>query len=458
MKKNLSLTFRKIEKIALLLVVFLLPFQTQFILWQGTINGKESNYLSLNIYAIDILIAIFILSKIAKDFFGEINYFEKLKIFLIGNSKNSGKFMKNKLLFSYLAFIFLSLFSLFYATNKILTLEHIIWLILAGVLAWAISREKERISLLFVFLTGLFASCLIGVWQFLNQFAQSNKWLGIAEHNPKEGGSFVVEVPSAFGENLRWLRAYGTFDHPNIFGGAMTVGIFLTIYLLLEESKYFKKSKKLLLYIFLIFFSAGAFMSLSRTSWLGIILAAGIIFLVLIFKKQKKKVFKFLKLFSIILVIFFILSVLYSQQVFIRTNSIGRLEKKSLTERNLVFSQGKVIVENNILLGVGVGNYIEELKKNSPNDEGWNYQPVHNVFLLIWAEAGILGLFIVIAIILFLAALAWKNSIFLFALIISQLPAMFLDHWLFSLHFGIILVGFMFGLILNVNNNKLKIT
>ena len=51
----------------------------------------------------------------------------------------------------------------------------------------------------------------------------------------------------------------------------------------------------------------------------------------------------------------------------------------------------KIIAENR-LLGVGLGNFTLTLKKKSNNLANYEIQPVHNLYLLIAAELGILGL------------------------------------------------------------------
>jgi hypothetical protein len=53
---------------------------------------------------------------------------------------------------------------------------------------------------------------------------------------------------------------------------------------------------------------------------------------------------------------------------------------------------GKVII---VILGIGNGQFVLEMQKYSQTQlEYWQFQPVHNVFLLIWSELGIIGLVI----------------------------------------------------------------
>lgn len=50
----------------------------------------------------------------------------------------------------------------------------------------------------------------------------------------------------------------------------------------------------------------------------------------------------------------------------------------------------------NILLthpffGVGIGRYTNAVQSLYPNHPAWSYQPVHNIYLLILVELGIVG-------------------------------------------------------------------
>jgi hypothetical protein len=65
---------------------------------------------------------------------------------------------------------------------------------------------------------------------------------------------------------------------------------------------------------------------------------------------------------------------------------------KSLEERNLYLSVSERIISENPIVGIGTGQFIFETERLLPNLEISQYQPVHNVFLIIWSEWGIVGL------------------------------------------------------------------
>jgi hypothetical protein len=65
---------------------------------------------------------------------------------------------------------------------------------------------------------------------------------------------------------------------------------------------------------------------------------------------------------------------------------------KSLEQRSLYFDISQRVISDNSIVGVGTGQFIVVAEKIFPSLEIWQYQPVHNVFLLTWSEWGIVGL------------------------------------------------------------------
>ncbi|MDO8622242.1 MAG: O-antigen ligase family protein [bacterium] len=98
------------------------------------------------------------------------------------------------------------------------------WLrIIAFLLALAGLPYSERATraLLGGFLVAMLGHVALGLWQFMTLEAQPSTLLGIAGHSAWTLGDSVITAP---GE--RWLRAYGGFPHPNVFGTALLVGLF----------------------------------------------------------------------------------------------------------------------------------------------------------------------------------------------------------------------------------------
>lgn len=68
---------------------------------------------------------------------------------------------------------------------------------------------------------------------------------------------------------------------------------------------------------------------------------------------------------------------------------------KSLEERFIYLAISIKAIVSHIFLGLGNGQFVLEMQKfASQSLEFWQFQPVHNVFLLILSELGIIGLFL----------------------------------------------------------------
>ena len=100
----------------------------------------------------------------------------------------------------------------------------IAWLIsvaFAGVFVWVLQREQIRLTdLALWFSISLIPHALLGMFQFAVQFGFDQKWLGLSALDPATKGTAVI-----LNEGVRYLRAYGGFPHPNIFGGYLALAL-----------------------------------------------------------------------------------------------------------------------------------------------------------------------------------------------------------------------------------------
>jgi len=81
--------------------------------------------------------------------------------------------------------------------------------------------------------------------------------------------------------------------------------------------------------------------------------------------------------------------------LFIIKPDINALLFKSLGERLYYLKISNAMIVQNVFWGVGSGEFVLDMPRYTKNAiELWQFQPVHNVFILIWSELGILGLFL----------------------------------------------------------------
>lgn len=422
----------KIVSCSIYLVVFLLPWQTKLILRSGLNNFQEiSLYVSQLVLVAAFLLFVFYKAN-DRGFHGRLS---DIWYFLAG-------------------FEFFTFFSFFFAPDKVLAFSGYL-VILAGLgifylLRAGTSKENyedscfNKIGILHAFLASMFLQAVLGIYQFLSQSSFANKYLGLAAHDPLTLGTAVVETLSG-----RWLRAYGGFDHPNIFGGVLAIALILAAYMLAKK-KVINSSRELLssLFLFVFYFFAlfALFFTFSRTAWLAYIIGSLVLLITLSVKEDRWILGRYLAVVFFSALLLLLVVIPYRELVSTRLTADGRLEQKSITERREYLSDAKEIIGKNWLFGVGLNNYTVALEKAEPGQPGYVYQPVHNSFLVLWSQAGALSLLFFLA---FLVMLAKKDrqEAFSLAVLGTLVVLMLFDHWLFSLPFGVLFLFFALGLI-----------
>jgi len=206
-------------------------------------------------------------------------------------------------------------------------------------------------------------------------------------------------------------------------------------------------------YGLLFFFSVACLFSFSRSAWLGLSLGLLIVFLVHCRKIFKKKIdwrSQEVKLIIVGSLLFIVVFSSISSLFTTRFDSQNRLESISTCERLTSFGQAKKIIMSYPFFGVGVGNYTVASFQNSSFNPSYYYQPVHNVFLLVWSELGIMGLLCFLGLLIFLVLQQFRQlsqSEISLAILAALSVSLMVDHWLFSLHFGVLFFWFVIGLI-----------
>lgn len=428
------LKLEKITKFLLGALLFLLPWQTILILQENFINGAKWQYGTVGFYATEI---IFWLTVLFFNF-----WFQQKK-------KQSAKetkfnFTEDRLfLFFCLLFVVYSLLSKTWALSPTIAFEHARHIMEAVILfimifAGPLNFKEAVLSLT----SGAVLQSLLGIFQFFTQSTFDYKWLGLVAHPGWEAGSSIV----ASDEIGRWVRAYGSFSHPNILGGYLTISLVLLFSLSLKIHKistsYWLK--------FIILFSA-LFFTFSRSAWIAFGIFLSTIFIYGLKNKDKK----IISLSSLFLLIITALSIIYFPVIQTRLFPASNNEISSVTERISGTREAWQIFKQHPFLGVGAGNYTVASYKLNPTLPGYDYQPVHNVFLLLLTELGIFGAIILLS--TFAACInILRNNImprFYFLLGIFIILMMF-DHYLFSFYAGLMLSAVYLGLICRPKHNE----
>ncbi len=330
-------------------------------------------------------------------------------------------------------------FSIFWAQDIYLALYRYIILVFGISLFYIIKRTdfvKLKLAIKY-FLIGLLGPALLAIWQFFVQSALPNKYLGLAYHAASVLGDSVIETNTG-----RFLRAYGPFDHPNILGGLMALGIILILYSSLRTE--IDRNHRLFYLITLAIFYLALLFSFSRAAWLALIISIPFVLINAVGRGKFQR--KLIGFFLFLIVGVSLAVIIPNKDLFLaRTHTQSRLEQKSISERELYLKQAREVITQKPVLGTGVGNYILELQKIIPGQPSWYYQPVHNYWLLVWAELGIFGLMGVIIFWLSILKKSLKNG--LYPTIIALFIFSLFDHWLWTQTLGILVFFMVAGLL-----------
>ncbi len=425
---------RKITAIAFTALVAFAPSGTRYILRTGSIDGNPVEPGTVSVFGMQLLALAFI----ALVFWTEGR--RKVMAALETPSSTAG-----------LALTLVALLSVTRAQDPLagLTAASFVATGVALFVAITLFRPDPHETIV-SFVGGAVFQFGLGAWQFYTQNAFASKWLGMAAHSADELGAFVVETASG-----RWLRAYGSLAHPNVFGLYVGVGLLAAIGL----AAFRGHGKHLKYFAFQPLIAAGLLFSFSKSA----ILAVGVGFLWMVVSAYGSEAApRFRRVlvpsFMIIAMTFAALGVLYAEPLRTRAAGEGRLESRSVSERVSQIDDAVALFVRHPVLGVGIGDMPLALRREvDPNREWWRYQYVHNVPALVAVETGILGLAAWIAFVAATVAVMARRlrkrteastGVTVYAsAFVALLVASLFDHFLWSSWFGQLLFWTIAGLL-----------
>ena len=294
---------------------------------------------------------------------------------------------------------------------------------------WLVKTRKSidlRFILVILIVNILFQGVL-GVLQFNGGSSLGLTLLGESQVvNGMQGSSFISLKDGIY------LRAYGTFPHPNVLGGYL-----LMCFSILWLSRAFlKKYWRYPVYFGILLCVIFSLFTFSRITIL--LMGVGLIFFGISeikWERIRQEISKKSKLRS------FSFGLLMERFLNLLTGG-----DTSWNDRwNLMLSSFEVI-KKNFLFGSGLGNFVKGMEGFVPRTSNGILliQPVHNVLLLCFSELGLVGFipFVYWLFEYFRSFVNWKRNIWIkiFVLTIFVIVGGF-DHFLFSLPQGIVMSG-----------------
>jgi len=396
-KKN---TLAKLSSFLTFLLVFLLPTQLGWHFWPqfSFVSGLRIDYYSPTIYLTDILLILLL-------------FFKPFKLL---------KFIKLK---AFWLFIFLfSLYSI-KLPHPWIHLYGLVRILEIFLLFWIIKNLKNLKPIFWGLVGAVSYTTILATTQFLSQRAISGKWYFLGERwfTSETPGIAQVQI---FGKLL--LRPYATFSHPNSMAGFLLVSLWLIIWLgllLCDPDKNQKKNvampfmassiygainrtatslgnklglqkpprfnliKKVfslpITYYLLPITSLGLLLSFSHTAWLVFLIS------ILIYIFKSLPITYYLLPITLITSLTFPIILLTASRLF---PPLAFQEEVYL--RNFLAQKGIEAFLQKPLFGQGINHFIHFLGSSRPGLLSRTfYQPTHNIWWLILAESGLIGLF-----------------------------------------------------------------
>lgn len=405
--------------------VFLLPFQINLVVYTSAVfeGGNFNPFTSVFIYLNDFIF-LFALLFWAYSIFSH-KFREKLTygnpfLFLI--------------LFIFLVF---SEISVLFAYDQWLSFTIVIRIVQFVLLYFFIVNKTVKLdTIINVFLASITFQAVIAILQYIFQASLGLHFLGESNISPDAAGVAKIDT-----EGGKVIRPYGTFPHPNILAGYLLTGIFLAYYKIRE--------KKLIAYPVILVLGAAFILAFSRGAFLAFLISALVYFSI----KDSKLPIKYIFLILVFLVFFVVLFNL--EQTFF--SRIIFSDTASFEERVTYFTISKNIFYH-YPFGIGLGNFTYNLPDfTALKLEPWQFQPVHNAYMLMVNETGVFGGAAFIALFVGFASAVFmkmkkstgtfkKLGQVLLAIITSLFVVGMFDHYTVSLYQGMALLFLIFAI------------
>jgi len=379
------------------LFLLLLPSQLALHFWPqfAFVNGLKIDYLSPTLYLTDLIFIAMIFS------------------WIFSLSTSIKKIINTRYSFLVTGFIILNLLFSVSPASSLLLWVRIVEII---ILYFYIINNKFKINFVLKPLAiGVIATCLLAAAQLLTTRNVGGVfyWLGERPLGIYQPGVALVDI---FG--VPFLRPYATFPHPNALAGYAGL-LFLFSLSIKENVNRFAKS---LFRICCLFIVLAAY---SQAVWIG--LAASFF----IFKIK----------FSIRAAMLGALALSLLSPLFFQHLDYG-LPIYISQRVDLSITAGHAFA-NYPIFGVGLGQFIRVIPQYFSSPIWW-LQPVHNIFLLVATETGVVGLAVFILFLLKSHAIRKYAFIFVFVLVTSLV-----DHYWLTSHQNLMLLAVVFATIKN---------
>ncbi len=425
-----------IERFLFYLLVFMVPFQRRLILYRFTVPVNE--WATAYLYVTDIIIILLLSIALWR---GGVRWHPKKPILVLG------------------AFVVMAIISIIGAPVPMLGIYTLVRLCMYICLFLYVISEydsnsqpvnrvftksflQRRFSLATLAPVALVSGALqaaIALLQYVLQTSVGFRWLGESPLTPGAYG-----VASFYVDNMPILRAYGTTPHPNILALILALALILSWQYIIKLENRFQRWLTIGLHTLILL---GLCVTYSRTViifWLGAALALASMRYIRSAANVRTHIRELIIATACTLVIF-----TGVQWPAVHARMLVRGNDTAVAERLFFARAATSITRNNLLLGVGYGNFVPKLMAQYVYRPSAIFQPVHNIYLLLASETGIMGLGLFLAFWGLILRQIIKRKLWPELITLSMLLAIgFFDHLLWTSQQGMLVLWLTVGIII----------
>jgi hypothetical protein len=340
-------------------------------------------------------------------------------------------------------YLLASLFWSIKLVSAIYTVIKIIELMMFGLWFKQFIRRYPLRRIFIVLTAGVLPLMFIGVIEVLLGRSLNLKIIGEWDFSV-----FTPGLAQTFIFGLRILRPYASFPHPNVYGGIMAIFALVWLDIVTKINRH--RNNRQFRYSLMIFFLflLGMLVSFSRAAWIGFLLVVVFVYVFPIIRGAIRS--RFSIKFSPELGFFVGLVSLLTLVIFHRLQLLFSWDNLALLRRQELNDIGVRIWQDHLWLGVGINQFIVHVANY------WNVmnvylvtQPVHNIFLLVLSELGLIGA--VLWFIVFLLPVVrsfWISPHWLKSIWIVIITTGMVDHYWWTLQAGRLTLFLTLGLTL----------
>ncbi len=420
-------------EILLYTFIFLLPWHTIWIVQDIFYQGEKWQYGTVGIYISDIVLCIWLTISTYM-------YHAQIRSYILSHKT---LFFASILLclWSFLSITWsLNTSIALYASFKLATCIYTLFILRTSPI--------NRRAVAMIFLASMLCHSLIGLYQFFTQETFASTLLGLQHHTIWHGSTATITADSE-----RWLRIYSGFPHPNIFGGMLFLSLIINIWL------FVKRQKNSSLYTLFSFsctalFTTNILLTFSRSTWVATAISLLCFYIIMRAQKITQEQKAFLKQACLIFCTITVITVSFWHIFSTRTHHTNTTHN-SFSDRKAYVHHAQKIIKRHFFSGTGIGNYTNTVAHMHAYEKPlWYYQPVHNTFILLFAEIGFIGCALFVFFISVLLYHLWcsQHAILLdrwvpFIILIGLCVISFFDHWLWTSHVGIVTFFVLYGVL-----------